>query len=90
MTAVAGATLITVLLMMVVLLTTTVEGRTGSMKCCSWTKTYDCGEMTLTPDGHNGAQPMYPPPLCQETQAGAHCVCGTQYQPNWALKFQRP
>jgi len=72
MTAVAGASLITVWLMMVVLFTTTVEDRTGSKKRRSSTTTYARGELTLTSDVYNGSQPMYPPPRCQETQAGAH------------------
>src|SRR5438105_350201 len=92
--------ILTVLLMMVVLLTTVV-GRTGSRKRRGSTKTKARGAMTATSsatepptailaEGCNGAQPTQPPPSCQETQAGAHCVCGTQYQPNCGLKSHRP
>src|SRR6185503_18362484 len=94
--------MLTVLLMMVVLLlTTTVVGRTGCRKRRGSTKTKACGAMSamfnsteppteILADGCNGAQPTLPPPSCHETQAGAHCVCGTQYQPNCPLKSQRP
>src|SRR5439155_17154850 len=75
--------------------------RTGSKSRCSLTKTNACGAnaVSRTPtlprvpilaDGGNGAQPTYPAPCRQETQAGAHCVCGTQIQPNSTLQSQRP
>src|SRR5437867_11140297 len=83
---------LTVWLMTVVLLTITVVGRTGSRSRCSLTKTNarcaDAGSrISITPrgpifaDGGNGAQPTYPPPCRHETQAGAHCVCGSHIQP---------
>ena len=93
--------ILTVLLMTVVLLTTTVVGRTGSKSLGSSTKTNArgaCGvsRTSTTPlvvtlaDGGSAAQPTYPAPCRQETQAGAHWVCGTQIQPNCALQSQRP
>src|SRR5689334_13395120 len=93
--------MLTVLLMIVVLLTITVLGRTGWRKRRGSTKTNACRGMRLIlieieppleirAEGCNGAQPTYPPPSCHETHAGAHCVCGTQYQPNLALKSHLP
>src|SRR5439155_19534431 len=87
--------------MTVVLLTITVLGWTGSMSRCSLTKTNVRGatvvsrasKMPLAPilaEGGKGAQPTYPAPWRHETQAGAHCVCGTQIQPNPTLQSQRP
>jgi hypothetical protein len=75
--------------MMVVLLTTTVERLTGlhempffDKDIRSWRDDSHVRRVQRRPA--NAAAPSY-----QDTQAGAHCVCGTQYQPYWSVKFQR-
>jgi len=40
--------------------------------------------------GGSGAQPMYPPPRRQATQAGPHSVPGTQTQPYSPSQTHRP
>ncbi len=61
-----------------------VDETTGPPKCAVPTNTKWSGSgrcSNTQPAGGNGAQPTYPPPTRQDTQAGAHSTPGTQTQP---------